>query len=402
MKTLKALLEERVALESEIEGLTNKETLTTDEETRLNTLVENYEGKQNEVKAAEKREAALKTIAATRNNHTKKDDETAVSKSFSLVRAIGKLAQGKELDGAEAEMVAEGKKEVGNFGMSARGSLVIPSWGLEKRANVNENGTAGVEVLGFQEALQATSIARRLGVSFFNLVNDGKFVIQSPTTVTWEGEVDANADGGVALSTASITPKRLATKVLLSKQLLNQHTISVENAFVADIGRAVAAELDYSLFNAAGGFTEHAGNGVTPQANSNIGSLMGAMVEKLMMAKVNLTNAKFASSAGLFAEISAAVQVTGVTPLLVGDRSYGYEVIFTPQIADNSSAQEMIYFADWSSFIIGQWGGLDIIVDPYTAADNGQVKLVLNSFFDGNQKRTTDFALGAFTGTDIS
>lgn len=402
MKTLKALLEERVALESEIEGLTNKETLTADEETRLNTLVENYEAKQNEIKSAEKRDAALKTIANTRQSSVKKDDETAVSKSFSIVRAIGKLADGKELDGAEAEMVAEGKKEMGNFGMSARGGLIIPSWGLEKRANVNENGTAGVEVLGFQAALQANSIARQLGVSFFNLVNDGKFVIQSPTTVTWEGEVDANADGGVALSTASITPKRLATKVLLSKQLLNQHTISVENAFIQDIGRAVAAELDYSLFNSAGGFTEHAGNGVTPKSNSSVASLMGAMVEQLMMANVNLSNAKFAASAGLFAEISSATQVSGVSPLLVGDRSYGYEVLFSSQIADNDSAQERIYFADWSSFIIGQWGGLDILVDPYTAADTGQVKLVLNSFFDGNQKRTTDFALGAFTGTDIS
>ena len=104
----------------------------------------------------------------------------------------------------------------------------------------------------------------------------------------------------------------------------------------------------------------------------------------------------------MFAEIAAATQVSAVTPLLSGNRAYGYEVLFTSQIADNGSAQEQIYFADWSSFIIGQWGGLDILVDPYSAADTGQIKLVLNSFFDGNQKRTTDFALGAFTGTDIS
>jgi HK97 family phage major capsid protein len=401
MKNLKAILEERAALEAEIEGLTNKETLTEEEEVRLNGLVSDYEAKQSEVKAAEKRESVLKTIASTKGSTVKRDDETTLSKSFSIVRAIEKLANDTELDGAEAEMVAEGKREFSRVGQSTRGGLVIPTWGLEKRAAVNENGTAGVDVIGFQEALQATSIARQLGVSFFNLTSDGKFVIQSPTTVTWEGEVDSNADGGQALSTASIVPKRLATKVLLSKQLLNQHNLSVENAFIQDIARAVSAKLDYSLFN-DDGFTEHAGNGLVEKSNASVSSLMGALVEQLMMANVNLTNAKFAASAGLFAEVAAATQVSAVTPLLSGDRVYGYQTLFSSQIADNASAQERVYFADWSSFIIGQWGGLDIIVDPYTAADTGQVKIVLNSFFDGNQKRTTDFAVGAFTGTDIS
>lgn len=400
MKSLKSLLEERVSLESEIEGLTNKETLTNEEESRLNTLVNDYEAKQNEIKAAEKRENTLKTIAISKTSG-KKDNEETLNRSFSLLKAVSDLANERQLSGAEAEMVAEGKKEFRGLGGST-GNLVLPYHYAQKRANVNENGTAGVDVLGFAEALQASSIARQLGVSFFNLTADGKFVIQSPTTVTWEGEVDTNADGGVALSTASITPKRLATKVLLSRQLIAQHNLSVENAFIQDIGRAVAAELDYSMFNSAGGFTEHAGNGVTGQSNSSVSSLMGAMVEKLMMANVNLSNAKFAASAGLFAEIAAATQVSAVTPLLSGNRAYGYEVLFTSQIADNGSAQEQIYFADWSSFIIGQWGGLDILVDPYSAADTGQIKLVLNSFFDGNQKRTTDFALGAFTGTDIS
>jgi HK97 family phage major capsid protein len=188
---------------------------------------------------------------------------------------------------------------------------------------------------------------------------------------------------------------------LLSKQLINQHNISVENAFIADIAGAVAAKLDYSLFN-DDGFTEHAGNGVTAKANASVSSLMGAMVEQLMMSNSDRGTLAFAASAGLFAEIASATQVSSVTPLLSGNAAYGYPVKFTSQINDNGSAQELIYFANWSDFVIGQWGGLDILVDPFTAAGTGQVRLVLNSFFDGNQKRTSSFAVGAFTGTDIS
>ena len=397
MKTLKQLKEERGVLITELEGIEANgiENITTEQEARVNTISDEMTALNDSIAKAEKLEAAKRTVTIL--NPTK-DTEDEVKKRFSRVKAITEAGERSGLTGLEKEMHEEGVKELrGN----AKGNLIVPQMILQKRAAVNENGTAGVEVLGFEQALQARSIASQLGVQFLSLVNDGKYVIQNPTTVTWEGEVDANADGGQALTTASVTPKRLATKVLLSKQLINQHNISIENAFITDIAAAVAAKLDYSLFN-DDGFTEHAGNGVTAKSNASVSSLMGAMVEQLMMANSDRGSLKFAASAGLFAEIASATQVSAVTPLLSGNAAYGYPVLFTPQIDDNASAQEQIYFANWSDYIIAQWGGLDILVDPYSAADTGQIKLVLNSFWDGNQKRTTSFALGAFTGTDIS
>lgn len=396
MKTVKQLAEQRAALITELESLEARlETLTAEEETRVNEITTELETVNTDLQAAQKREAVKRDIAII--TEPIKDGEGDLKKRFSYMRAINALAENRELTGAEAEVVAEGKKE---FRGNSTGNLVLPSF-VTQRAAINENSTAGVDVLSFEQALQANSIARELGVQFMNLVGDGKVVIQSPTTVTWEGEVDANADGGTALSTVSITPKRLSTYVLLSKQLLNQHAMSVENAFIQDIGAAVAQELDNSLFNDSG-FTEHAGNGVTVQSNSSIASLMGAMVEKIMMAKSMRGSLAFAASAGLYAEIATATQISAVTPLLIGGNAFGYPVKFTPMINDSSDAMEQIYFANWSDYVIGQWGGLDILVDPYTAAGTGQLKIVLNAFFDGNQKRTTSFALGKFSGTDIS
>lgn len=401
MKPLKQLQEERGVLYAELEGLEARLTeLTPNEEARISDISTELD----EIKRQEGIHETLKTVkrdVPTIITNPTKDTPEAQAKNFSIQRAISQIVNNNKLEGLEAEMKQEGEKEYRSMGLSTSGNLILPSALMQKRANVNENGTAGVQVLGFAEALHAASIARQLGVRFVNLVQDGKFVIMSPTTTTWEGEVDANADGGQALTTVSITPKRLATKVLLSKQLINQHTASVENMFVADIVKSVAAKLDYSLFN-DDGFTEHAGNGVTAQSDSVVSELMGAMVEKLMVANAATNNMKFAASAGLFAEIHTSTQISAVTPLLNNGRAFNYEVLFSSQIADNGSAQEQIYLADWSNFVIGQWGGLDILVDPYSAADTGQVKLVLNSYWDGNQTRTTNFALGAFTGTDIS
>ena len=399
MKNIKQLTEERAVLITELEGFEARlEALTAEEETRVNDITVELETLSKDLEAAKRREDAKRTIAIHTNPI--KDTTEGVKGAFSYTRAIAGALNGN-LDGLEKEMHQEGEKELTRMGKSSMGNLVVPNMILQKRAAVSENSTAGVDVISFEQALQARSVARELGVQFINLVSDGKVVIQNPTTVTWEGETDAYADGGQALTTASITPKRLASYVLLSKQLINQHNISVENAFIADIAGAVAAKLDYSFFN-DDGFTEHAGNGVTAKANASVSSLMGAMVEQLMMSNADRGTLAFAASAGLFAEIAAATQVSSVTPLLSGNAAYGYPVRFTSQINDNGSAQELIYFANWSDFVIGQWGGLDILVDPYTAAGTGQVRLVLNSFFDGNQKRTSSFAVGAFTGTDIS
>lgn len=399
MKSIKQLTEEKAALKQELDELELRlDTLTAEEETRINAVAEELETINQDLEKALKREQAKRTIAIHTNPI--KDTTEGVKGAFSYTRAIAGALNGN-LDGLEKEMHQEGEKELTRMGKSALGNLVVPNMILQKRTAVSENSTAGVDVISFEQALQARSIARELGVQFINLVADGKVVIQNPTTVTWEGETDAYADGGQALTTASITPKRLASYVLLSKQLINQHNISVENAFIADIAAAVAAKLDYSLFN-DDGFTEHAGNGVTAKANASVSSLMGALVEQLMMSNSDRGSLGFAASAGLYAEIAAATQISAVTPLLQGGNAYGYPVKFTSQINDNASAQELVYFGNWSDYVIGQWGGLDILVDPYTAAGTGQVRLVLNSFWDGNQKRTTSFAVGAFTGTDIS
>lgn len=41
---------------------------------------------------------------------------------------------------------------------------------------------------------------------------------------------------------------------------------------------------------------------------------------------------------------------------------------------------------------IGQWGALDLTVDPYTMAGEGQIKLIVNAYFDAGIRREESFA----------
>ena len=64
----------------------------------------------------------------------------------------------------------------------------------------------------------------------------------------------------------------------------------------------------------------------------------------------------------------------------------GYPVYCTSNVT--SKGVVMGHFED---FVIGQWGGIDLTVDPYTQAANGKVRLVINAYFDAKPRRTGSF-----------
>ena len=51
-------------------------------------------------------------------------------------------------------------------------------------------------------------------------------------------------------------------------------------------------------------------------------------------------------------------------------------------------------YGDFSNLVIGQWGAIDLTIDPYTKAASGQVRIVVNAFFDAKVVRPTAFATG--------
>ena len=61
-----------------------------------------------------------------------------------------------------------------------------------------------------------------------------------------------------------------------------------------------------------------------------------------------------------------------------------------------TSSDKAFIVGDWSNLAIGNWGGIDIVVDPYTVAIAGQIRLVVNTFFDAKKLRSNAFAVGTY------
>jgi hypothetical protein len=75
-----------------------------------------------------------------------------------------------------------------------------------------------------------------------------------------------------------------------------------------------------------------------------------------------------------------------VTNSVPSDLTYGSG---TSEISDLSA----IIFGNWADLIIGQFGGMNIITDPFTSKKNAMIELQADSFWDIGIKHDESFAV---------
>ena len=347
--------------------------------------------RQLKLEAIRAEQAAAKVAGAGVQIENKEDRE--VAKAFTFGDAVRAAFSGK-MDGVVREMHQEGEMEMARVGQSSNG-IVIPSKILN-RAAITVNNTTGIEEGSFVQGVYAQTILGDLGITRLSTSTDQRIPIIPSVTTQWEGETDNAADGGSAMTKVDLQPIRLATYLDYSKQAAMQHNQSLEAALQSAIQQAVAAKLEYAIFtdDTANGAFEWLGNGKTPVTNAAITALILATMEEVIGNNHNFGNLGFAISHDLFSEIHTAAQVSGVNPLLMNNMIMGLTARFSTQIADITNPA--LYYGDWSKLYVAQFGGLEILVDPYTQAVGGKNRLVLNSYWDAALVQDAAISVGTF------
>ena len=136
------------------------------------------------------------------------------------------------------------------------------------------------------------------------------------------------------------------------------------------------------------------GDGKTAVTNADITDLMMALVEEVQSNNHNRGNLGFAISNDLFTEVYTAAQVSGVNPLIINEMIMGVMSKFSNQIADITNPA--VYYGDWSKVQIAQFGGVEILMDPYTQAIKGTNRLILNSYWDAALVQNSAISVGTF------
>ena len=322
------------------------------------------------------------------DNPDKKEQKSKINthnimseKKFNLLSAIRSIAENKPLDPEVQAVVDAGKSEMRNAGLSVNGQLQIPA---ETRAAVTVT-TEGEDVVvtdfaNILEPLRTKNVLVDSGAHILTgLVGDLQIPAMGAENVNWEGETDPAQDGASTFTNVKLTPHRLSAYIDISKQFLVQDSLGAEALIRRDLVAAIQSKLESTIFStdAADG-SKPAGifNGVTP---TKVTDFKGLCTLESDVEDANFyAPSKYIVSPKAKAAMRAMAKSTKSTQLVMeGDNIDGTPVLSTGHIAKDTFA-----YGDWSQLYVGQWGAIDLTVDPYTKAADGQVRLVVNCFFD--------------------
>jgi HK97 family phage major capsid protein len=344
----------------------------------------------------------------TLNVISKRGDKVEDARSrFHFADAIRVLNGAAKMEGIVKEMHDEGTKEANEVGLRDFGKgIMIPSFiqerkipGFHKRdmsTTTTDGGfTIATETGQLIPYLDPQGVLSRLGVRFLpGLVGNIDFPRNDgTTTAVWAAEQAASTESNPTTDRVQMSPNRLTAWSDFSTQLLRQSSLNVENFVRERLLKARDNALDLAALTGGGGTTP---TGITGTSNVNVITVAASPT----WAKIVDFETQVATDDALNEGAIAYLTTPGVAGILktvkrdvagngfimegnnVGGGSInGYRAI-TSTIVPTGSGGHYMFFGDWSQLIVGQWGGSELMLDPYTGLTTATMRIVLNTWHD--------------------
>lgn len=244
------------------------------------------------------------------------------------------------------------------------------------------------------ELLRNRMVTQRLGVRMLSGLT-GNVVIPRQTgagTAYAVSEIQGLTLSNQVIDQVPLIPKRVGATGQYSKQLVIQSSIDVEGFIRDDFLAVIGLKWDSLILNGQGSNSEPLGIMNTPGVGSQ--SVASVSFQKLvtMWTQVAAANADIGemgyvttpTSSGLLqytAKLLAGATTVAAEPLWVGGgitgTVNGYRALASNQVPNNQ-----VIFGVWSQCIQAIWGGLDVVIDPYTLARNAEVAITINTWGD--------------------
>ena len=316
-----------------------------------------------------------------------------MKKQFSLLKAINDIANNRSLDAVSQAVINAGADEMRSAGQSFSGQIQLP---VESRAAVtvtNEHDDViEVQFADLLTPLRAKNVLVAAGAKYMSgLIGDVQVPIMGAGNVTWEGEVASAKEAGYTFTSKKLQPKRLTAYVDISKQFLVQDSIGAEQAIRADIVAAINSKLESTILGSAQGSTTTPAGIFYGQSPKTITTFKDICDLEASIEDANVIGeCKYVMSNKAKAALRNMPKSSKSTQLVMENG----EVDGTPVLNTSNVEAQNIAYGDWNNLAIGQWGSIDLVVDPYTLAKDGQVRIVINAFFDAVTLRPEAFAFG--------
>ncbi|GEB79789.1 hypothetical protein DDE01_12040 [Desulfovibrio desulfuricans] len=268
----------------------------------------------------------------------------------------------------------------------------------------------------FIELLRNRMVMSRMGATVLpGLV--GNVAIPKQTggaTAAWVAEDSSASETIPTIGQVTLSPKTVSARSQITRQLLQQSSIDVENMVRNDLATALAIAIDRAAIHGTGADNQPRGILSTTGIGSVVGGENGAAPTwshiVALETEVAVDNADLGSLAYLTnSKVRGKLKQTfrnstaSDVPLWADGAEgmgmlNGYRAAVTNQVASNltkgtaTSQCSAIIFGNFADFLIGMWGALDLLPDPYSGSDTGRLKLVAFQDCDMAVRHAESFA----------
>lgn len=368
-----------------------------------------FEKVNNDLMLALQQEEVSKRHALINGVDLSKGDKRDIER-YSFRKAILAAGTKSGLEGVELEMHQEAVKEARELGGSITG-FGVPYMLLSRkamhRASTGQNITAVAdggylkenEPLLYFDALRNKILLPGMGAKFLTgLRGDLPLVEGGAFTASWLAEDGEDTATKMTFDQFIMQPKRLQVTGALSMQLVRQSSPDIEALIEDALVAAHAHAYQEAAINGSG--TPPTPRGILNKVGIGavvIGTNGGAPIWKTIIdleTEVAIDNAEgnsmyYLTNAKVRGKLKQTEKTSGNAQYIwIGNEMNGYPAMVTNAVPSNltkgnqSELCSAIIFGDFSKLYLGQWGNLDIIVDPYSLKKKAELEITVIGYGD--------------------
>jgi HK97 family phage major capsid protein len=213
----------------------------------------------------------------------------------------------------------------------------------------------------------------------------------------WAASENATlAEGSPSTGVKVASPKRGGRFIDISKQLLIQSDPPAERVFINDLVQSIAVGIQNAVLNGSGASGQPTGLKNTSGLPTTI-DLTTPSWAKFVQFETSVDDNFSDDRSMYFVTRRAHRGVLKSTPKVSGQPVFicennqvnGYEMR-----TSNIVTAGDVFFGDWTQIIVPMWGALDVIIDPYTQATSGLVRVTADQLLDVIVRYPQAFAYG--------
>ena len=336
------------------------------------------------------------------------------ARNFSFVKLLNAMANPTD---SGAQKAAEKElefcsKAADKYGVKNKG-IIIPAEALvTPLAPKNAiNTTVGaplipttLEMGSFIELLRNKAVILQVARQLNGLVGNVDIPRQTAgATGYWVGEDTAPTSSNAAFDTLQLRMKTVAGNTYVTRNMLKQTTLDMEAFVREDLATALALALDKAALYGSGTSNQPLGlSGTTGVNTVNFATANKPTYAELvdMETQIGLDNAAVDSmayivNAGIKGHCKTTQKFTGTNGAPIwedGNQINGYKALVTNQVNTGD-----VFLGNWADFIVGLFGGLEILVDPYTYSNKGAIQVTGFQDVDFGARHAESFCYGKHT-----